>query len=244
MLLRILILFTITYHFAYALPNQFVYLHDIDPSIQQEMRYASYHNFIGRPITGYRKNVCLLTLPTAQALARVQRELRAKHYSLKVYDCYRPVMAVQDFIAWSADPKQQEMKAEFYPRVNKSELFDLGYFAMKSGHSRGSTVDLTIVPIPTPKEAQYVKGMPLFACYAAQKQRYQDNSIEMGTGYDCLDEASFWDSAMLTRDAYQHRLLLRETLQKHGFIPYDKEWWHFALAKEPYPQQYFNFPVE
>jgi len=198
----------------YALPNQFVYLKDVDPSILQEMRYAGYHNFIGRPIKGYETGTCILTKPAAQALSKVQHELLKQSLSLKVYDCYRPTMAVLDFITWSRDVKHQEMKQEFYPAINKADMFRLGYVAEKSGHSRGSTVDLTI------------------------------NSLEMGTNYDYMDTLSHADNREINAIAYQHRMLLRTLMMKHGFQPYEKEWWHFTLDNEPYPNTYFNFKVK
>ena len=172
---------------GYSLPSGFVYLKDIDPSIQQDIRYAGEHNFVGRPIKGYEKATCILTKPAAQALKKVQTDLRKKKLSLKVYDCYRPQMAVDDFYQWSKNASDTKMKAEFYPNVDKSMLFNSGYIARYSGHTMGSTVDLTIVPVPAPKQATYTDGQKLQACYAPLNQRFKDNSIDMGTGFDCLD---------------------------------------------------------
>jgi D-alanyl-D-alanine dipeptidase len=229
---------------AYSLPENFVYLNKIDPSIQQEMRYAGYHNFMGRPVAGYETPSCILTKQAAKALVAVQRELLKKSLSLKVYDCYRPARAVADFVAWSEDPGQQEMKQEFYPDINKADVFQLGYVAKKSGHSRGSTVDLTIVPVPIPKEADYQRGQKLVACTAAHSLRFHDNSIDMGTGYDCMDELSYPDNVNVNSRVWQHRMFLRQVMMKHGFEPYSKEWWHFTLEKEPYPETYFDFKVK
>ena len=131
-----------------APPGAFVSLHDVDPSIVVEMRYLTNHNFMGRRIPGYRENVCLLTKQAAQALARVQARVRARGYSLKVYDCYRPQRSVDAFVRWGKDLSDQRMKAEFYPRVRKRDVFKDGYIATKSGHSRGSTIDLTLVRRP------------------------------------------------------------------------------------------------
>src|SRR6185437_9646784 len=150
-------------------------------SIIQDMRYAGNHNFIGHRINGYHKATCILTKPTALALAKVQKQLRQYALSLKVYDCYRPTRAVTEFAEWSKNPKHQEMKAEFYPRENKAELFKRGYIAKKSGHSRGSTVDLTLVPLSPSKQAKYHKGQKLIACTAPYSKRFKDNSIDMGT---------------------------------------------------------------
>ncbi|NNM58751.1 MAG: M15 family metallopeptidase [Legionellales bacterium] len=226
-----------------ALPKGFVYLGSVDPNIQQAIRYAGYHNFIGRPITGYGRPVCILTQPAAESLENAEKMLLASGYSLKVYDCYRPQRAVDDFYTWSKNPKDQLMKAEFYPRTDKAKLFDLGYIALQSGHSRGSTVDLTLVPLPLKPEALYTPGQKLEACYAPYKQRFQDNSIDMGTGYDCLDVTAHVNNPSISRQAYQNRLLLRKVMIENGFVPYDNEWWHFTLKNEPYPKRAFDFPV-
>lgn len=229
---------------AYALPSDFVYLRDIDPSIIQEMRYSSYHNFIGRPVLGYEAKTCILTEQAAQALSHIQTELKKSSLSLKVYDCYRPAMAVTDFLAWSKNSVHQEMKDEFYPRVNKADVFRLGYVAEKSGHSRGSTMDLTIVATPATSEPPYQQGQKLVPCIAPSNQRYHDNSIEMGTGYDCMDELSHVMSGNISKIAHKNRMLLRNIMIRYGFVPYEYEWWHFTLKAEPYPHTYFNFPVK
>ena len=229
---------------ATALPTGFVYLKDVDPSILQDIRYAGYHNFMGRPVKGYDAKECILTKPAAIALAKVQADLLKSNLSLKVYDCYRPQQAVNDFVAWSRQPKEAKMKQEFYPRVAKDHLFSDGYIAAKSGHSRGSTMDLTIVPIPTPQQANYHRGQKLVACFAPYHNRYRDNSIDMGTGFDCADTTAYPSSKNVSLVAYQHRQLLRHIMQKYGFQPYDKEWWHFTLKNEPFKNTYFNFPIK
>jgi len=229
--------------FVYALPANFVYLKEVDPGILQEMRYAGDHNFIGRPIRGYEAGTCILTNQAAKALSLVQRELRKMSLSLKVYDCYRPAMAVDDFMQWSEDLGHQEMKREFYPHVNKADVFRLGYVGKPSSHSRGSTVDITIVPLSAPPSAKYKKGQVLVSCIAALAYRFRDNSIDMGTGYDCFDEKAHPFNIETTSNAFQNRMLLRSIMMKHGFQPYEKEWWHFTLEHEPYPQTLFNFIV-
>ena len=229
---------------AANLPNNFVYLHDIDPTITQEIRYAGYHNFIGRPVTGYQAAECILTKPAAVALAKIQQELNKKALGLKVYDCYRPQMAVDDFIVWSSLSKQQQMKAEFYPRVNKKQFFELGYVAAQSGHTRGSTVDLTIIPYPATPQAKYISGQKLVACFMPYYQRFQDNSIDMGTGFDCMDELAHVFNKSITKTAYENRMLLRKIMQKYGFVPYNEEWWHFTLDNESFPNTYFNFAIK
>jgi len=230
---------------VFAMPSSFVYLRQYDPSILQEVRYAGHHNFIGRPIAGYESNECILTKAAAIQLSKVQKELVQSGYSLKVYDGYRPQMAVNDFIQWSKDSKQQQMKAEFYPRVNKKDFFKLGYVAAKSSHSRGSTVDLTIIPLPILAQKAYHSGQKLTACYASYQQRFKDNSIDMGTGFDCMDKASHpLNKEDVSPTAYQNRMLLRNLMKKYGFAPYPKEWWHFTLIDEPYKNTYFNFPIK
>lgn len=228
--------------YATELPPGFVYLKEIDPTITQDIRYATNHNFLGRPVKGYETGACILTRSTALALARVQKELLQSRLSLKVYDCYRPQMAVDEFIAWSQRPDDHLTKTEFYPRVNKSDVFKLGYVAEKSGHSRGSTVDLTIGPIGG-ESAIYLTEQPLIPCIAPYTQRFKDGGIDMGTGYDCMDELSHNDNLNIGPVAYYNRLLLKALMEKQGFSDYTPEWWHFTLKDEPYPNDYFNFPV-
>ncbi len=170
-----------------ALPRGFVYLRDIDPTIVQDIRYAGSHNFVGRPIKGYLAAECILSASAANALATVQRKLAEKKLSLIVWDCYRPTRAVADFLQWSRDPVHSEMKAEFYPRTDKQKLFALGYLATRSAHSRGSTVDLGIVPADFSSAAPPNLPQPLKACTAPKGDRFEDGTIDFGTGYDCLD---------------------------------------------------------
>lgn len=227
---------------ALALPQGFVFLKDVDPSIIQELRYKTNHNFLGRPVQGYGPQVeCVLTKPAALALHQVQLQLQAQHLSLMVYDCYRPQLAVDDFIAWSKLPDEQSMKDEFYPRVNKADFFRLGYVAAKSGHTRGSTVDLTLVPIPPSNTQNYHAGQTLVACYAPVSQRFHDGSIDMGTGFDCMDKTAHPDSRDVTQIAIKNRKTLQAIMIKNGFVPYFAEWWHFTLKDEPYPNTYFDF---
>lgn len=228
---------------VYKLPPKFVYLREIDPSIVQDIRYSGSHNFVGRPIKGYEANECILTREAALALSKVQKELANSSLSLKVYDCYRPTQAVNDFINWSNN-KNNDMKDEFYPNIKKSDLFRLGYISEKSGHSRGSTVDLTLVYESAPPEPEYEPGQKLVDCTASYEMRFPDNSINMGTGYDCMDVLSHPNNHNVEIVASRHRKLLRDVMMKYGFVPYDKEWWHFTLKNEPYPDTYFDFPVK
>lgn len=168
------------------LPDGFVYLEDIDSTIVQEIRYYGQHNFMGRNVCGYLAPRCILTAQAAVALSKVQQMLLPLSYSLKVYDCYRPVMAVENFVHWALNLSDTLMEGEFYPTIPKSQLFALGYIAYNSSHSRGSTMDLTIIPNPAPQEEQYVPGMPLVPCFAPYGVRFNDTSIDMGTGFDCF----------------------------------------------------------
>jgi D-alanyl-D-alanine dipeptidase len=169
-------------------------------------------------------------------------------YTLKVYDCYRPQRAVDEFVTWAADLADQTMKPEFYPRVDKSALFDDGYIAERSGHSRGSTLDVTLVALPPAVTPPYVQGQPLVDCAAPQAIRFPDNSLDMGTGFDCFDTLTHTADPRISGDQAKNRLLLGEGLERQGFVNYDKEWWHFTFKPadtgEPYPDTYFDFPVD
>ena len=222
----------------------FVNLSDLIPSLPLEIRYYGEHNFLGRPVDGYRAPKCLLTRPTAEALAKVQADLRPFSLSLKIYDCYRPQAAVDHFVRWAKDVDDRRMQPEFYPLVDKAHLFRDGYIDSRSGHSRGSTVDLTIVPLPLPSQPAYRAGQPLAACYLPAGERFADNSIDMGTGFDCFDERSHPANREMGLPQRINRLLLKTLMEKHGFRHYDKEWWHFTLNGEPYPDTYFTFPIE
>ena len=220
-------------------PPGFAALGDVDPTIRQDMRYATRHNFVGRRIRGYRDPVCILTRPAAMALKRAQDALRPRGYTLKVYDCYRPQRAVDQFVRWARRTGDQRMKREFYPRVDKSRLFADGYIAERSGHSRGSTVDLTLVRLPARKQPPFTgKLVPCFS-----ERRYRDNSVNMGTGYDCFDTLAHTRDPRIRGRARANRLLLKRTMEDAGFENYENEWWHYTLASEPYPDRYFDFPV-
>jgi D-alanyl-D-alanine dipeptidase len=227
-----------------APPGAFVSLHDVDPSIIVEMRYLTAHDFMGRRVPGYRENVCLLTKPAAEALARVQKVVRAKGYSLKVYDCYRPQRSVDAFVRWGKDLSDQRMKAEFYPRVDKRRVFKEGYIATQSGHSRGSTMDLTLVRLPARKQERYHRGDRLRDCAAPRSKRFRDNTIDMGTGYDCFDPLAHPYAKRFRGKVRRNRLRLREPMIAAGFKGLATEWWHFTLKTEPYPDTYFDFPME
>ncbi|MEZ5970437.1 MAG: M15 family metallopeptidase [Hyphomonadaceae bacterium] len=200
-------------------PEGFVDAAAVVPGLRLEMRYAGAHNFVGRRIDGYEAPVCILTREAADALAGVQAELASLGLGLKVYDCYRPQRAVADFARWAADLSDQSTKAEFYPNVDKSRLFELGYIAERSGHSRGSTLDLTLVNLATGAE------------------------LDMGSPFDLFDARSWPSDETVSPTARANRMSLARVMQQHGFRPLREEWWHFTLAGEPYPQTYFDFPV-
>lgn len=224
-------------------PENFVALRTVDPTILQEMRYFTPHNFVGEPIDGYRQPLCILTRPAAEALHQAQKPLLRQGYSLKVHDCYRPQRAVDHFVRWAEDLDDQAMKGEFYPDVDKTRLFEDGYIAEKSGHSRGSTMDLTIVRLPTKPTRPYVPGEPLVPCYAPQDERFPDNSADMGTGFDCFDPLSHTLDPRIQGEQRANRLLLKSTLEALGFVNLAEEWWHYTYKPELYPDTYFDFPV-
>jgi D-alanyl-D-alanine dipeptidase len=223
-------------------PPDFVYLADVAPSVKQDMRYAGMHNFVGRPIAGYEAAECVLTASAAQALAAVQGELLRSNLSLVVWDCYRPTSATADFVAWSKIPGDQRMKAEFYPRTDKSQFFALGYVSAKSAHSRGSTVDVGVMPVSS--------GVPPFnpaerlqPCIAPKGLRFEDGTLDFGTGYDCFDVMSAPRNRRVGTEARANRAMLGSVMARAGFRPNPDEWWHFTLRSEPFPARSFDFPV-
>lgn len=190
------------------------------PGLVVDMRYFGSENFVGRRIAGYEAPVCLLTREAARSLAAVQERLNGLGYGLKVFDCYRPKRAVADFAAWARTPTDQARKTDYYPDVDKSQLFELGYIAERSGHSRGSTVDVTMVNTRTGAE------------------------VNMGSAYDLFDPISWPASTAVSRAAQANRMLLQDTMIRAGFRPLKEEWWHFTLEDEPYPETYFDFVVK
>ncbi|MFC3502107.1 M15 family metallopeptidase [Micromonospora krabiensis] len=225
-----------------ALPG-FVVLGDVDPRILTDIRYATPHNFVGRPITAYREPLCLLTRRAAEALRRVEDAALAGGHTLKVYDCYRPVPAVDDFVDWAKRPGEQQTKAEFYPHLAKSRLFADGYIGAPTAHSRGSTLDLTLVAVPAATQPAYVPGQPLAACTAPRADRFPDNSVDMGTGFDCFDSLAHTADPRVTGPARDNRMLLKRLMTDAGFVNYDREWWHYSYRDEPYPDTFFDAPV-
>ncbi|HLO26964.1 MAG TPA: M15 family metallopeptidase [Geobacteraceae bacterium] len=204
------------------LPSGFVYVDTVIPDIRIELRYATTHNFVGERIDGYLQPRCILTREAAVALRQVQEELRPFGLGLKVFDAYRPQRAVDHFVRWARDPGATRTKGEFYPVVSKEKLFEEEYISDRSGHSRGSTVDATIVPL---------QGEPPV------------RELDMGTGFDFFGPESWPLYARMAPYQRANRMLLQTVMKKHGFRPYAKEWWHFTLEHEPFPETYFNFPI-
>lgn len=224
-------------------PPEIVALRDVDPTIVHEMRYTTSHNFVGERIDDYRAPLCLLTRPAAEALSRAQDQLRPRGLTLKVYDCYRPQGAVDHFVRWAEDLDDEQMKSEFYPRVEKDRLFADGYIAARSGHSRASTVDLTIQPAdarpgPTPHSPR-----PGGSCLGPKQDRVRDASLDMGTAFDCFDVLSHTANPEVTGAARANRDLLVGVLGDEGFTNLPEEWWHFTHKPELFPTTFFDFPV-
>ncbi|MBQ8680514.1 MAG: M15 family metallopeptidase [Treponema sp.] len=197
----------------------FVLLSDYVPGIIQEIRYFSSYNFIGERITGYEEPCAIVTQEAARALQNVAAELNAQGFRLKIYDAYRPASAVKHFALWGVDDLDQRMKPFFYPDLEKQELFEKGYIAKRSSHSRGSTVDLTLFDMNSGKE------------------------VDMGSPFDLFSQVSHPDYKGISDEQYENRLFLQKTMVKGGFDTLDCEWWHFTLHGEPYPDSYFDFPV-
>ena len=202
-----------------ALPAGFVRLGEAVPGIVLDVRYYGADNFVGAPVDGYEAPAAILTQAAAEALRQVQAQLRARGLGLKVFDACRPQSAVDHFVRWAADASDRRTKAEYYPDVPKSELFARGYIAEASGHSRGGTVDLTVVRLSDGAE------------------------LDMGTPFDFFGAESAVDHPGLTDEQRANRRLLADAMQAHGFQPYAAEWWHYALEDEPYPETWFDFPV-
>lgn len=227
---------------ADKLQEHFSYLSEVAPSIIQDMRYFGQNNFLGRPVVGYEAGECILTTRAAKRLKKVQARLKPKGLSLKVYDCYRPARAVADFVAWAQDAEDTATKQEFYSTIPKSELFQRRYIAKRSKHSRGSTVDLAIVALPPAAEPAFdlTKQVP---CHLPKNQRYGDNSLDFGTGYDCFHELSHTLNPAIKGKARANRALLVAEMARAGFKNYKREWWHFELEDEPFRKTHFDFPI-
>ena len=200
-------------------PSGFVLISDYVPGVIQEIRYHSTYNFVGERIDGYEEPVALITIEAARALKSVANEMNVQGYRLKVFDAYRPLCAVKHFVLWGIEDQDIRMKPYFYPDLQKQELFSGGYIASRSSHTRGSTVDLTLLDMATGKE------------------------LDMGSPFDLFSEVSHPDYKGITPEQYENRMRLQRVMVRNGFEPIDCEWWHFTLQDEPYPDTYFEFPV-
>ncbi|MFO1183520.1 MAG: M15 family metallopeptidase [Bauldia sp.] len=209
-----------------ASPSPLVYLADIDPSIVQDMRYAGDDNFTGKPLPGYAAAECMLRVPVAEALKRVQSALQPSGLTLKVYDCYRPVRAVQAMVAWVGDGKPGTATRRYFPRTAKSALIRLGYIASRSAHSLGTTVDLGLARIGESVAAPPALG----ACNGPPAERLKPGEVDMGTAFDCFDETSATASPAVAAEAARNRATLVRAMKAEGFANYSREWWHFSLS--------------
>ena len=227
---------------ASSRPNPLVYLRDIDPSILQDIRYAGPNNFTGRPVPGYAAAECLLLAEVAEALSRVQQALLERNLSLKVYDCYRPRRAVRAFESWVKDPELDPALKRFHPSLEKSQLIDLGYIAAVSGHSRGNTVDVTLVALPAKKAPPFKVSAAYGSCAGPVAERAPDNSIDMGTSFDCFDPLSHTKAPGLAAGQQRQRQQLVDAMAEHGFHNYQKEWWHFTYEPQR-RRRSFDVPI-
>jgi D-alanyl-D-alanine dipeptidase len=225
------------------MPKGFVYLRDVDPSIEQDMRYAGPNNFTGERVPGYDAPECVLVREAAEGLKAVQADVKAKGFTLKVYDCYRPARSVKAFVDWSKLPDDPKAKATYYPALAKGALFP-DYVALVSGHSRGATMDLTLVPLDPPAAPAAPPSGGTMACTSLEGQRVPDTSIDMGTAFDCFDVKANTEISGLTDRQRANREMLVRVMKRHGFKNYDKEWWHYTLENEPFPETIFDFPIE
>lgn len=218
--------------------SNFVVITDVVPDAILEIRYYSTYNFVGARIDGYLEPTALLTRQAADSLKVVSDELKAQGYRLKIYDAYRPQMGVDHFMRWGDDVTDTLMKPYFYPDVPRDSLFDLGYISRRSGHSRGSTIDLTLFDMNTEKELD-MGGT--FDWFGPESHPNFGGNPETGeyTGV-CNSPAG----RTITAEQFENRMILRRAMSRHGFMPYDEEWWHFTLINEPYPDTYFTFPVK
>ena len=242
------------------LPEGFVYLSDIAPEIEQRIKYAGPDNFLGRPVEGYQAPRCILTQAAARALKTTAQELAKENLRLRVFDCYRPERAVADFVRWSQNPKPASTRSYYFARYSKAGLFRAGFIAKRSGHSKGSTVDLTLAhrskppvspvqrkpPILLPADQSQTKTSLTSRCDAANLEHRKPlkGALDMGTDFDCFSSLSATNSGKITRQAQANRKRLLTAMQHAGFRNYATEWWHFTLLDAPFHKQYFDFVIQ
>ena len=224
----------------------FVYVHEIDPTIRVSLRYNTSENFTGKPVGGYHAPVIIVTRSAAEALKKVQADVKKDGYDLVVYDAYRPQQAVNRFMAWSKDVADQTKKKKYYPRVDKARIFELGYVAERSGHSRGSTVDLTLIKSGDLLHSIVEKKRTLSDGFVITL--LDDGTVDMGSSFDLFDIASHYENNLIGERFKSPRAYLKRVMEKHGFKNYANEWWHFTLKNEPFPadrdDNYFDFEIE
>ena len=212
--------------------SDFVTITDVVPDVILEIRYFSTYNFVGKRIDGYLQPTALLTKRAADSLKAVSDDLVRHGYRLKIYDAYRPQCAVDHFVRWSKDVNDTLMKKYFYPDLDKSVLFPQEYICERSGHTRGSTLDLTLFDMNKEKEVDMGGTFDWFG-----EESHPDFSGDPETLY-------FDPEGGLTSEQFYNRMMLRAAMMRHGFKPFSTEWWHFTLEDEPYPNTYFTFPVK
>jgi D-alanyl-D-alanine dipeptidase len=224
------------------LPPGFVYLSEVASDVLQDMRYAGPDNFTGRKVPGYNAPQCILLREVAEALSRAQAELREQSLGLKVYDCYRPARATRAFLKWIGDEAASGSQ-RYLPRTDKTTLHTQGYISPSSAHSRGIAIDLTLVRLPAAEQPAFDRRARYGPCNGSASNRAPDNSLDMGTGFDCFDVMSQTESPAVSAAQRDMRGLLRTVMRKHGFQSYWREWWHFSFAT-PTPGSAHNFPIE
>lgn len=224
------------------LPQKFVYLDEVDSSITQDLRYTYNENFLGRKVPGYKANRAILTKDAAKALSAAQQDFLKDGYSIVVYDAYRPQKAVNSFSMWSRDINDQKAKERYYPGINKADIFKLGYISEKSGHTRGSTVDMSIIRLgnklhPVKFSKRKLKNNDIVPFL-------DDGTVDMYTSFDLFGPASHHETDLIEEEYLTRRSYMYSVLSKHGFNGYPKEWWHYTLENEPFPDTYFDFDVK
>lgn len=219
--------------------SSFIDIKNISESVITEIRYATEYNFVGKRVDGYKIPKCYLTKTAAEALVRIQDKLAKQSYSLKVFDCYRPQQAVDHFVRWAESPETDSTKKYYFPNVPGDELFEQGYIAHRSGHSRGSTVDLTIVRLPYLMPERFI-----YSCIDPEGYTYRGSELDMGTSYDCFDEKSHTFNSEMNDAVLENRKILMQAMEEEGYVNYSKEWWHFTYQPEEFPDTYFDVPIE
>jgi len=227
--------------FAQNLPGDFAFLRDIDPTIIQDIRYASANNFMGRPIAGYGAAECVVKREVGLRLRAVQQELARQRLSLKMFDCYRPARAVADMVAWAKNGTETVAERRYNPAFSKADLFRLGYIATHSGHSTGAAVDLTLVDLGADNSRKFDPARDYADCTAPAAARAPEGSVDMGTGYDCSDVKAHTAARSITPAQRRWRAMLVAAMARQGFANYAKEWWHFSLPGVGGPA--YDFPI-